>query len=287
MGASLPASAKASDEPTPAEASEEPTPSPSQADPATTPIPNPVFLAQREWYDSQDKIFRGPIPPETPWQDDDLSAQHSSSASQQPTVNEAHTEPPAPDQEPWLLPKPDTCLFNIFGESFELQALKDKIAKGQMPPCLFKDPAAVDQQPLNRQEMWATMQYKPIYRTAGRWTYWDLLPEDIRKPPPQFCNEIEDAPKQPPASRIQPKRKLDPSMCLPLPAPAYLPSRLRKTPGQMPQNRRRPQSPPPPPSLNQSRIPSHLGNGGFGCADYSRHSRTKTRASASATSAPA
>ncbi|CAE7835285.1 unnamed protein product [Symbiodinium sp. KB8] len=36
------------------------------------------------------------------------------------------------------------------------------------------------------------MQYKPIYRTAGKWTYWDLLPDDIRKPPPQFCNEIED-----------------------------------------------------------------------------------------------
>ena len=194
MGAGWPASAEASDEPTPAEASDEPTPSPSQADPATTPIPeepNPVFLAQREWYDSQDKIFRGPIPPETPWQDDDLSAQSSSSASQQPMVNKARTEPPAPDQEPWLLPKPDTCLFNIFGESFELQALKEKIAKGQMPHCLFKDQAAVDQQPLNRQEMWAAMQYKPIYRTAGRWTYWELLPEDIRKPPPQFCNEIE------------------------------------------------------------------------------------------------
>ena len=199
-----------SDEPTPAQASDEPTPSPSQADPATTPIPeepSPILLAQREWYDSQDKIFMGPIPPETPWQDDDLSAQASSSASQQPMVNEAHAEPSAPDQEPWLLPKPDTCLFNIFGESFELQALKHKIAKGQMPPCLFKDTAAVDQQPLNRQEMWAAMQYKPIYRTAGRWTYWDLLPEDIRKPPPQFCNEIEDAPKQPPTPRTQPREK--------------------------------------------------------------------------------
>ncbi|OLP94348.1 hypothetical protein AK812_SmicGene23634 [Symbiodinium microadriaticum] len=102
--------------------------------------------------------------------------------------------------QPWLSPKPDTCLFNVFGESFELQALKEKIAKGQMPHCLYKDPAAVDQQPLNRQEMWAAMQYKPIYRTAGRWTYWDLLPDDIRQPPPQFCNEIEDAPKQPPDS---------------------------------------------------------------------------------------
>ncbi|CAE7541301.1 unnamed protein product, partial [Symbiodinium microadriaticum] len=70
-------------------------------------------------------------------------------------------------------------------------ALKEKIAKGQMPHCLFKDLAAVDQQPLNRQEMWAAMQYKPIYRTAGKWTYWDLLPDDIRQPPPQFCNEIE------------------------------------------------------------------------------------------------
>ena len=162
MGAGWPASAKASDEPTPADASAEPTPSPRQADPATTPIPeehSPVFLAQREWYDGQDKIFRGPIPPETPWQDDDLSAQQSSSASQQAAANEAYTEPTAPDQEPWLSPKPDTCLFNIFGESFELQALKEKIAKGQMPHCLYKDPAAVDQQPLNRQEMWAAMQF--------------------------------------------------------------------------------------------------------------------------------
>ncbi|CAE7569313.1 unnamed protein product [Symbiodinium sp. KB8] len=192
MGAGWPASAKASDEPTPADASAEPTPSPRQADPATTPIPeepSPVFLAQREWYDGQDKIFRGPIPPETPWQDDDLSAQQSSSASQQAAANEAYTEPTAPDQEPWLSPKPDTCLFNIFGESFELQALKEKIAKGQMPHCLYKDPAAVDQQPLNRQEMWAAMQFKPIYRTAGRWTYWDLLPEDIRQPPPQAASE--------------------------------------------------------------------------------------------------
>ena len=172
--ATLPASAQASDEPTHVAAPDEPTPTPSQADPSTTPIPeepNSSLLAQREWYDSQDKIFQGLIPPETPWQDDDLSAQPPSSASPQPTVNETSTEPQAPDQEPWLLPKPDTRLFNIFGDSFELQALKEKIAKGQMPHCLFKDLAAVDQQPLNRQEMWAAMQYKPIYRTAGKWTY--------------------------------------------------------------------------------------------------------------------
>ncbi|OLP82492.1 hypothetical protein AK812_SmicGene36850 [Symbiodinium microadriaticum] len=184
--------AESADEPTHVAAPDEPTPTPSQADPSTTPTPeepNPILLAQREWYDSQDKIFQGLIPPETPWQDDDLSAQPSSSASPQPTVNETSTEPQAPDQEPWLLPKPDTCLFNIFGESFELQALKEKIAKGQMPHCLFKDLAAVDQQPLNRQEMWAAMQYKPIYRTTGKWTYWDLLPDDIRQPPPQFCND--------------------------------------------------------------------------------------------------
>ncbi|CAE7357861.1 unnamed protein product [Symbiodinium microadriaticum] len=210
MGATLPASAQASDEPTHGAAPDEPTPTPSQADPSTTPIPeepNSSLLAQREWYDSQDKIFQGLIPPETPWQDDDLSAQPPSSASPQPTLNETSTEPQAPDQEPWLLPRPDTRLFNIFGDSFELQALKEKIAKGQMPHCLFKDPAAVDQQPLNRQELWAAMQYKPIYRTAGKWTFWNLLPDDIRQPPPQFCNEIEDAPKQPPASRLQPKEK--------------------------------------------------------------------------------
>ena len=191
--------------------------------------PNSILLAQREWYDSQDKIFQGLIPPETPWQDDDLSAQPSSSASPQPTVNETSTEPQAPDQEPWLLPKPDTCLFNIFGESFELQALKEKIAKGQMPHCLFKDLAAVDQQPLNRQEMWAAMQYKPIYRTAGKWTYWDLLPDDIRQPPPQFCNEIEDAPKQPPASRLQPKEKARPKHVPPSARPS-MPPKSPQTP---------------------------------------------------------
>ena len=134
-----------------------------------------------------------------------------------------HTSPQAPDQEPWLLPKPDTCLFNIFGESFQLQDIKERIAKGQMPHCLFKDPAEVDQQPLNRQEMWAAMQYKPIYRTAGRWTYWELLPDDVRKPPPLFCNEIEDAPKQPPASRLQPKEKARPKHVPPSARPSMPP----------------------------------------------------------------
>ncbi|CAE7394117.1 unnamed protein product [Symbiodinium microadriaticum] len=236
MGATLPASAQASHEPTHVAAPDEPTPTPSQADPSTTPIPeepNPILLAQREWYDSQDKIFQGPIRPE-PWQDDDLSAQPSSSASPQPTVNETSTAPQAPDQEPWLLPKPDTCLFNIFGESFELQARKEKIAKGQMPHCLFKDPAAVDQQPLNRQEMWAAMQYKPIYRTAGRWTYWDLLPDDIRKPPPPFCTEIEDAPKQPPASRLQPNKR-DSRYQLTVPARPRMTSRADPATVYMPQ----------------------------------------------------
>ena len=85
-----------------------------------------MFLAQQEWYDGQDKIFRGPIPPESPWQDDDLSAQHSASDPQQPAADAAHAEPTSPDQEPWLLPKPDTCLYNIFGESFELQATRKK-----------------------------------------------------------------------------------------------------------------------------------------------------------------
>ena len=207
MGAGWPASAEASHEPNPAEASDEPTPSPSQADPATTPIPeepNPVFLAQREWYDSQDKIFRGPIPPETPWQDDDLSAQHSSSASQQPTVNETKNLGCCPSRTP------ASSTFSVIPSSF------------------FKDPAAVDQQPLNRQEMWAAMQFKPIYRTAGRWTYWELLPEDIRKPPPQFCNEIEDAPKQPPASRTQPKEKARPKHVPPSARPSLPPKTPQK-----------------------------------------------------------
>ena len=213
MGAALSASATASDEPTNVDSPAEPTVSTGQADPSTTPIPeepNPTLLAQQEWYDSQDKIFQGPVPPETPWQDDDLSAQPSSSASSQPMGSEKRASPQAPDQEPWLLPKPDTCLFNIFGESFQLRDIKESIAKGQMPHCLYKDPKAADEQPLNRQEMWAATQYKPIYRTAGRWTYWELLPDDIRRPPPQFCDEIEDAPIQPPASRLQPKEKARP-----------------------------------------------------------------------------
>ena len=51
MGATLPASAEASDEPTQAAAADVPAPTPSQADPSTTPIPeepNPILLAQRE-----------------------------------------------------------------------------------------------------------------------------------------------------------------------------------------------------------------------------------------------
>ena len=213
MGAALSASATASDEPTNVDSPAEPAVSSGQADPSTTPIPeepNPILLA-REWYDSQDKLLQGLVPPETPWQDDDLSAQPSSAASAQPMGSANRASPQAPDQEPWLLPKPDTCLFNIFGEPFQLQNIKESIAKGQMPQCLlYKDLTAADEQPLNRQEMWAATQYKPIFRTAGRWTYFDLLPEDIRRPPPQFCDEIEDAPIQPPASRTQPKEKARP-----------------------------------------------------------------------------
>ena len=248
MGATLPSSAQASDEPARVTAPDEPTPSPSQADPSTTPIPeepNSSLLAQREWHDSQDKIFQGLIPPETPLQDDDLSAQPTSSASPQPTLNETSTEPQAHDQQPWLLPQPDTRLFNIFGDSFELQALKEKIAKGQMPRCLYKDPAAVDQQPLNRQELWAAMQYKPIYRTPGKWTYWDLLPDDS-------ATRLRTRPNspRPPAS--------NPNTCLPRLAPACRLNRLgrlRRTPGQMPQNRKRPPRLPQPPSQNQPRNP--------------------------------
>ena len=219
MGAALSASATASDEHTNVDSPAEPAVSSGQADPSTTPIPeepHPILIAQREWYDSQDKIFQGPVPPETPWQDDDLSAQPSSAASAQPMGSENRASPQAPDQEPWLLPKPDTCLFNIFGEPFQLQNIKEGIAKGQMPKCLlYKDLTAADEQPLNRQEMWAATQYKPIFRTAGRWTYYDLLPEDIRRPPPQFCDEIEDAPIQPPAARTQPKEKARPKQVPP------------------------------------------------------------------------
>ena len=219
MGEALSAPTTASDEPINVDSPAEPTVATGQADPSTTPIPeepNPILIAQREWYDSQDKIFQGPVPPETPWQDDDLSAQPSSAASAQPMGNENRASPQAPDQEPWLLPKPDTCLFNIFGEPFQLQNIKEGIAKGQTPKCLlYKDLTAADEQPLNRQELWAATQYKPIFRTAGRWTYYHLLPEDIRRPPPQFCDEIEDAPIQPPAARTQPKEKARPKQVPP------------------------------------------------------------------------
>ena len=228
MGASVPASAASPDEPINVDTQAEPT---VPADSSTTPIPeepNLTFLAQQEWYDSQDKIFQGPIPPDTPWQDDDLSAQPSSSASAQPIAGQKKASPQAPDAEAWLLPKPSTCLFNIFGESFQLQDIKEKIAKGQMPHCLYKDPKAVDEQPLNRQEMWAAMQYKPIYRTSGRWTYYDLLPDDIRKPPPQFCDEIEDAPPLPPASRLQPKEKARPKHIPPSGRPTIAPKSPQK-----------------------------------------------------------
>ena len=244
MGAALSASARASDEHTHVDSTAEPAASSGQADPSTTPIPeepNPILIAQREWYDSQDKIFQGFVPPETPWQDDDLSAQPSSAASAQPTGSENTASQQASDQEPWLLPKPDTCLYNIFGESFQLQNVKESIAKGQMPKCLlYKDLSAADEQPLNRQEMWAATQYKPIFRTGGRWTYYELLPEDIRRPPPQFCDEIEDAPIQPPAARTQPKEKARPKQVPPG-------GRL----GQMSQRKRFHLSPPPQPIPSQ------------------------------------
>ena len=227
----MPASEGAPSEPTNVDKPADPTAPHSQADPSTTPIPeepNMTFLAQQEWYDSQDKIFRGPIPPDAPWQDDDLSAQPSSSASAQPIASQPKTSPQAPDAEAWLLPKPDTCLYNIFGEPFQLRDIKEKIAKGQMPHCLYKDPKAADEQPLNRQEMWAAMQFKPIYRTAGRWTYFDLLPDDIRKPPPQFCEEIEDAPLLPPASRLQPKEKARPKHVPPSARPTLTPKLPQK-----------------------------------------------------------
>ena len=98
-----------------------------------------------------------------------------------------------------------------------------------MPDCLFKDPAAKAQQPLNRQEMWAAMQYKPILRTQGRWTYWDLLPDDVRVPPPAFCNELEDAPKQPPSARVQPKEKARPKHVPPSARPSPPPKSPQKS----------------------------------------------------------
>ena len=247
--------------PTNVDSPAEPAVSTGQADPSTTPIPeepNPTLLAQQEWYDSQDKLFQGPVPPETPWQDDDLTAQPSSSASSQPMGSEKRASPQAPDQDPWLLPKPDTCLFNIFGEPFQLQNIKESIAKGQMPHCLYKDPTAADEQPLNRQEMWAATQYKPIYRTAGRWTYWELLPDDIRRPPPQFCDEIEDAPISLQHLDLSPKKRHDPSTCLPRAAPICRPNCLRKTLGQMSQKKKHLHSLPPPPSPNQPRRPRPL-----------------------------
>ncbi|CAE7248498.1 unnamed protein product, partial [Symbiodinium microadriaticum] len=140
--------------------------------------------------------------------DDDLSAQHSASASQQPTAEAAHAEPTSPDQEPWLLPKPDTCLYNIFGESFELQALKEKIAKGQMPHCLYRDPEAIDHQPLNRQEMWSAMQYKPIYRTGQMDLLGPLEPKASTSPAEPAgsaaANTLGNKPEPPPQQHLRP-----------------------------------------------------------------------------------
>ncbi|CAE7681048.1 unnamed protein product, partial [Symbiodinium microadriaticum] len=67
-------------------------------------------------------------------------------------------------------------------------------------------------------ELWAAMQYKPIYRTAGKWTYWDLLPDDIRQPPLQFCNEIEESEPLPKPMPTKPAQQ---------PLPADRPSRHR------------------------------------------------------------
>ena len=149
MGAGWPTPAEASGQPTTATTSAEPTPLPGEADPASVPIPeepSPLLVAQREWYDTQDKIFQGIIPPEIPWQDDDLSAQQSSSASQQPTAAKDHTEPTAPDQEPWLMPKPNTRLFKHFR-----RLLRDSGPQGenrQKVRCLTAS-SEIRQEPIN------------------------------------------------------------------------------------------------------------------------------------------
>ena len=79
-----------------------------------------------------------------------------------------------------------------------------------MPDCLYRDAEPGDQRHLNRQELCAALNFKPIYRTKGDWTYWDLLPDDVRVPRASFCNELVDAPKQPPSARSQPKEKARP-----------------------------------------------------------------------------
>ena len=83
-----------------------------------------------------------------------------------------------------------------------------------MPDCLFRDPPAGDQQPLNRQEMWAATQYKPN--------------DGVRVPPPLFCNELEDAPKQPPTARVQPKEKARPKHVPPSARPSPPPKPPQK-----------------------------------------------------------
>ena len=130
MGAAIPTFADPSPEPSGQPASEN--------NPATTPIPeeprpeqphSQEYLAQQEWYSGQDSFFSGYIPPEIPWQDDDLTAQAAASSSQQPPRGETTSEPTSssPDQDPWMLPKPDTRLFNIFGEA------TDRPSKGKLP----------------------------------------------------------------------------------------------------------------------------------------------------------
>ena len=263
MGASLPASTEASGDLPQTGTTASSTSASNQADPSTTPIPeelNPVLVAQQEWYAGQDKVFQGTVPPEMPWQDDDLSAQPSSSTGSQPMPSAPSAKPQVPDAEPWLLPTPDTRLFNIFGEAIRLQDVRENIAKGQQPDCLYRDVSAPDDQPLNRQELWAAVQFKPIYRTAGRWTNFELLPADIRTPPPQFCIEVEDAPKLPPAHRLQPKEKA--RRCLRPRAPACHPNRLGKLcgPTRPRRDRGRRQRPEqqPPHRLSQPRQPQKL-----------------------------
>ncbi|OLP85025.1 hypothetical protein AK812_SmicGene34020 [Symbiodinium microadriaticum] len=65
------------------------------------------------------------------------------------------------------------------------------------PVCLYRDPQPGRQKHLNRQELWAALQLKPIYRPDVEWTYWELLGDDVRVPPASFCDELVDAPKQP------------------------------------------------------------------------------------------
>ncbi|CAE7669811.1 unnamed protein product [Symbiodinium microadriaticum] len=165
-------------------------------------VAKPTFADRPPEPSGQPSAENNPVTTPIP-EDDDLTAQTAASSSQQPPRGETTSEPipSSPDPDPWMLPKPDTRLFNIFGEATDLQTLKGQIARGMMPDCLYRDAEPGVQPHFNRQELWAALNFKPIYRSKGDWMYWELLPDDVRVPPASFCNELVDVPGPTPPNK--------------------------------------------------------------------------------------